>query len=69
MPWGLVGDARRELNPQPPLYEKGAVSVELRARPWWLGYFLRDFFVVLGSDDLETESTVLIAALNRSNGV
>lgn len=32
-------------------------------------YFLWDFFLGLGSEDLGTESTVLMAAFNRSNGV
>jgi hypothetical protein len=36
----MLEDARRESNPQPPLYEKGALSVELRARQWWLELLL-----------------------------
>jgi hypothetical protein len=33
-----------DLNPRPPLYEKGALSTELRARLWWLGLFRTDVF-------------------------
>jgi hypothetical protein len=38
-----------DLNPRPPLYEKGALSTELRARLWWLGLFRTDVFGGIGS--------------------
>ena len=52
-----------------PVYEAGALSIELRARQWWIDYFLTDFLGEFEREDLGVVTTCDTAALNRSNGV
>ena len=41
----ILADARRESNPQPAPCERDALSVELRARLWWIELLLAGLFL------------------------